>query len=65
MSLYNDYGLKERNGNSMMNKKRRFVDDGWAVWVAGDDTSTVYIKTIQFVYLRKWLYEINRSNLNK
>ena len=43
MSLYNDYRLKERNGNSMMNKKRRFADDGWAVWVAGDDTSTVYI----------------------
>ena len=43
MSLYNDYGLKERNGNSMMNKKRWFAVDGWAVWVAGDDTSTVYI----------------------
>ena len=27
-----------------MNKKqRKFADDGWAVWVDGDDTSTVYI----------------------
>lgn len=24
-------------------KQRRFADDGWAIWVDGDDTSTVYI----------------------
>ena len=24
-------------------KQRKFVDDGWAIWVDGDDTSTVYI----------------------
>ena len=27
----------------MSNKERRFADDGWAVWIDGDDTSTVYI----------------------
>ena len=27
----------------MANKLRKFADDGWAVWVDGDDTSTVYI----------------------
>lgn len=27
----------------MPKKRRKFVDDGWAVWVEGDDTSTVYI----------------------
>ena len=27
----------------MPKKERKFVDDGWAVWVDGDDTSTVYI----------------------
>lgn len=27
----------------MAKKKRKFADDGWAVWVDGDDTSTVYI----------------------
>ena len=27
----------------MPKKHRRFADDGWAVWVDGDDTSTVYI----------------------
>ena len=24
-------------------KERKFADDGWAVWIDGDDTSTVYI----------------------
>ena len=28
----------------MGKKQRRCADDGWAVWVDGDDTSTVYIK---------------------
>ena len=27
----------------MFKKQRKFADDGWAVWVDGDDTSTVYI----------------------
>ena len=27
----------------MPKKQTRFVDDGWAVWIDGDDTSTVYI----------------------
>ena len=27
----------------MSKKQRKFADDGWAVWIEGDDTSTVYI----------------------
>lgn len=27
----------------MPKRKKRFADDGWAIWVDGDDTSTVYI----------------------
>jgi hypothetical protein len=27
----------------MAKKHRKFADDGWAVWIDGDDTSTVYI----------------------
>lgn len=27
----------------MAKKKRRYADDGWAVWIDGDDTSTVYL----------------------
>jgi hypothetical protein len=27
----------------MAKKERKFADDGWAVWVDGEDTSTVYI----------------------
>ena len=27
----------------MPNKQMRFADDGWAVWIDGDDTTTVYI----------------------
>ena len=27
----------------MAKKRRKFADDGWAIWVDGDDTSTVYI----------------------
>lgn len=26
-----------------MAKKRNFADDGWAVWIDGDDTSTIYL----------------------
>lgn len=26
-----------------MSKRKRFSDDGWAVWVTGDDTSTFYL----------------------
>ena len=27
----------------MSKKERKFADDGWAVWIDGDDTSSVYI----------------------
>ena len=27
----------------MAKKQKKFVDDGWAIWIDGDDTSTVYI----------------------
>ena len=27
----------------MPKKERKFADDGWAIWVDGEDTSTVYI----------------------
>lgn len=27
----------------MPKKQKKFVDDGWAIWVDGDDTSTLYI----------------------
>ena len=27
----------------MAKKNKKFADDGWAVWVDGDDNSTVYI----------------------
>ena len=27
----------------MQSKQRKFADDGWAVWIDGDDVSTVYI----------------------
>ena len=27
----------------MSKKQRKFADDGWAVWIDGDDTSTLYI----------------------
>ena len=27
----------------MGNKKRRFADDGWALWIDGDDRSTIYL----------------------
>ena len=27
----------------MAKKHRKFADDGWAVWIDGDDTSTIYI----------------------
>ena len=27
----------------MASRNKRFADDGWAVWINGDDNSTVYI----------------------
>ncbi|MEE1328619.1 MAG: hypothetical protein UHS47_08750 [Oscillospiraceae bacterium] len=27
----------------MPKKQRKFADDGWAVWIDGDDTSTIHI----------------------
>ena len=26
-----------------MAKRKSFADDGWAIWIAGDDTSTLYL----------------------
>jgi hypothetical protein len=37
----------------MPQKHRKFADDGWAVWVDGDDTSTVYIND--------WLNPLGKS----
>ena len=28
----------------MAKEQRKFADDGWAIWIDGEDTSTVYIK---------------------
>ena len=27
----------------MPKKQQKFADDGWAIWVEGDDTSTIHI----------------------
>ena len=27
----------------MPKKHRKFADDGWAIWIDGDDTSTIHI----------------------
>ena len=35
--------LPEERLYNMAKKQRKFADDGWAIWVDGDDTSTVYI----------------------
>ena len=37
----------------MPKKHRKFADDGWAVWIDGDDTSTVY--------LNDWLHPTGKS----
>ena len=37
----------------MSKKQKKFADDGWAIWVDGDDISTVYINN--------WLNPKNRS----
>ena len=37
----------------MSKKQKKFADDGWAIWVDGDDRSTVYINN--------WLNPKNRS----
>ena len=37
----------------MGNKKRRFADDGWALWIDGDDRSTIY--------LNEWINPKGRS----
>ena len=37
----------------MGNKKRRFADDGWALWIDGDDRSTIY--------LNEWINPRGRS----
>ena len=37
----------------MAKKQKKFADDGWAIWVDGDDTSTVYIND--------WLNPLGKS----
>ena len=37
----------------MGNKKRKFADDGWALWIDGDDRSTIY--------LNEWINPKGRS----
>ena len=37
----------------MQKKQMKFADDGWAVWIDGDDTSTVY--------LNDWINPTGRS----
>ena len=37
----------------MGSKKRRFADDGWALWIDGDDRSTIY--------LNEWINPKGRS----
>lgn len=32
-----------KEGNGMSKSQRKFADDGWAVWIDGDDTSTIHI----------------------
>ena len=27
----------------MQKKHKKFTDDGWAIWIEGDDTSTIYL----------------------
>lgn len=36
-----------------MAKNKRFADDGWAIWVSGDDTSTIY--------LNEWVNPLGKS----
>ena len=37
----------------MSKKKRKFADDGWAVWIDGEDTSTIHIND--------WLNPMSKS----
>ena len=37
----------------MGSKKRKFADDGWALWIDGDDRSTIY--------LNEWINPKGRS----
>ena len=37
----------------MSKNRRKFVDDGWAIWIEGDDTSTVY--------LNDWINPVGKS----
>ena len=51
----------------MSKKQKKFADDGWAVWIDGDDTSTVYInnwlnpKGKSFVDLAIRIRGVNKS----
>ena len=52
----------------MSTKKRRFADDGWAIWVDGDDRSTVYLnewinpKGKSYVDIGRRIYGANEVN---
>ncbi len=52
----------------MSKRERKFADDGWAVWVDGDDTSTVYIndwlnpKGISYVDIAVRIRGVSLSN---
>ena len=52
----------------MPKKQRKFADDGWAIWVDGDDTSTVYIndwlnpKGISYVDIAVRIRGVSLSN---
>ena len=35
--------LSRKEPECMARKYKKFADDGWAVWIDGDDTSTIYI----------------------
>ena len=37
----------------MSQKKRKFADDGWAVWIDGEDTTTIHIND--------WLNPVGKS----
>lgn len=34
--------IDERDVVLLPSKKKKFADDGWAVWVDDEDTSTIY-----------------------
>ena len=41
--MWREEGSLRREKGTMGKKQRKYADDGWAIWIDGDDTSTVYI----------------------